>query len=140
MGTARSPFFPFEALATPLNFLLSLGKERIPQRSSNLSQFSCYFCFIPKLSNKKPYFLNIYNKYLKYFENRPISLIFWIEQSIMLSKNMDDNGLTKSLFVRLVIISIAKNIAESASVNRAGTKFKDRGIKRKTNKMIIYKL
>ena len=57
----------------------------------------------------------------------------------MLSKNLDDDGLAKTLFVRLVIISIAKNIAESASVNRAGTKFKDRGIKRKTNKMIITK-
>ena len=45
----------------------------------------------------------------------------------------DDDSLAKSLFVRQVIISIAKNIAKSASVNRAGTKFKDRGIKRKTN-------
>ena len=47
----------------------------------------------------------------------------------MLSKNLDDDGLAKTLFVRQVIISIAKNIAKSASVNRAGTKFKDRGIK-----------
>ena len=58
----------------------------------------------------------------------------------MLSKNKDDDGLAKTIFVRLVIISIAKNIAESASVNRTGTIFKDRGIKRKTNKMIISKL